>query len=141
MSPSESALNMNHILLVDDDNVHHAVTSMLIKRLPFEVESSKAMDGREAIDQIKADLDNPPDLVLLDLNMPVMNGWEFLDEIADLKPVMPHQPTICILSSTIAHDDIKRSTNYSNVHSFISKPILKSDMINLLTSLGFQQKE
>jgi len=132
---------MNHILLVDDDNVHHVVTSMLIKRLPFEVESSKAMDGREAIDQIKANLDNPPDLVLLDLNMPVMNGWEFLEEIDNLKHLMPRQPIICILSSTIAPDDIERSMSYSNVHSFISKPLLRNDMINLLTSLGFQQKE
>jgi CheY-like chemotaxis protein len=62
---------MNHILLVDDDNVHHVVTSMLIKRLPFELESSKAMDGLEALNMIKDNLDTPPDLILLDLNMPV----------------------------------------------------------------------
>jgi CheY-like chemotaxis protein len=132
---------MNHILLVDDDNVHHVVTSMLIKRLPFHLESSKAMDGREAIDQIKADLNNPPSLVLLDLNMPVMNGWEFLEEMNELIPKMPRQPVICILSSTIAPDDIERSKSYPTVHSFISKPLLKKDMIELLTSLGFEQKE
>jgi CheY-like chemotaxis protein len=132
---------MNHILLVDDDNVYHVVTSMLIKRLPFDVESSKAMDGREAIDLIKADLNNPPDLILLDLNMPVMNGWEFLDEIDNFKSQMSRQPVICILSSTIAPDDIERSMSYASVHSFISKPLLKNDMIELLTSLGFQKKE
>jgi CheY-like chemotaxis protein len=132
---------MNHILLVDDDNVHHVVTSMLIKRLPFDLESTKAMDGREAIDQIKAHLDNPPDLVLLDLNMPVMNGWEFLEEFNELLPKMPHQPVVCILSSTIAPDDIERSNNYQTVHSFLSKPLLKNDMIELLTTLGFEKKE
>jgi CheY-like chemotaxis protein len=132
---------MNHILLVDDDNVHHVVTSMLIKRLPFQLESSKAMDGKEAIDMVNEDLDNPPDLILLDLNMPVMNGWEFLDAIAALEPKMPRKPVICILSSTIAPDDIERAKNYANVHSFISKPLLKSDMINLLSSLGFQKTE
>ncbi len=132
---------MNHILLVDDDNVHHVVTSMLIKRLPFQLKSSKAMDGLEALNMIKDNLDAPPDLILLDLNMPVMNGWEFLEKIAELESEMPHQPVICILSSTIAPDDIERANGYSNVHSFISKPLLKNDMINLLTSLGFQKTE
>jgi len=131
---------MNHILLVDDDNVHHVVTSMLIKRLPFHLESSKAMDGREAIDLIKADLDHPPSLILLDLNMPVMNGWEFLEEMNELIPRMQHPPVICILSSTIAPDDIDRSKDYPMVHSFISKPLMKKDIIELLTSLGFEQK-
>lgn len=132
---------MNHILLVDDDNVHHVVTSMLLKKLPFDLASSKAMDGREAIDLIKGNLDSPPDLILLDLNMPVMNGWEFLDEIATLEPQMSRKPIICILSSTIAPDDIQRARSYANVHSFISKPLLKNDMINLLTSLGFPSKD
>ncbi len=132
---------MNHILLVDDDNVHHVVTSMLIKKLPFRLESSKAMDGLEALNMIKANLDTPPDLILLDLNMPVMNGWEFLEKIAELESQMPRSPVICILSSTIAPDDIERANSYSNVHSFISKPLLKNDMINLLTSLGFEKTE
>jgi len=132
---------MNHILLVDDDNVHHVVTSMLLRKLPFNLVSSKAMDGREAIDMIKATLDTPPDLILLDLNMPVMNGWEFLDEIATLQSQLPKMPVICILSSTIAPDDIQRASSYASVHSFISKPLLKNDMINLMTSLGFQTKE
>ena len=132
---------MNHILIVDDDKVHHVVMSMLVKRLPFKLESSKALDGREAIDQIRANLQNPPDLVLLDLNMPVMNGWEFLEEFNKLLPKMPHQPIVCILSSTIAPDDIERSKGYPTVHSFISKPLLKSDMIELLTNLGFEKKE
>lgn len=132
---------MNHILLVDDDNVHHVVTSMLLRKLPFDLVSSKAMDGREAIEMVKSQLDNPPDLILLDLNMPVMNGWEFLDEISTIETQMSRKPIICILSSTIAPDDIQRANSYANVHSFISKPLLKNDMINLLTSLGFQSKE
>jgi CheY-like chemotaxis protein len=128
---------MKRIMLVDDDNVHHVVTGMLLKRLPYDIETSRAMNGLEAINMLKADLNEPPDLILLDLNMPVMNGWDFLEIFKDLMSSFSKVPVICILSSTIAPDDIERSKMYDTVECFLSKPLLKADMQNLLTTLNF----
>jgi len=128
---------MKRIMLVDDDNVHHVVTGMLLKRLPYDIETSRAMNGLEAINLLKAEPDKLPDLILLDLNMPVMNGWDFLEIFNDLMSGFSKIPVICILSSTIAPDDIERSKSYATVQSFLSKPLLKADMQELLTTLGF----
>lgn len=128
---------MKRIMLVDDDNVHHVVTGMLLKRLPYDIETSRAMNGLEAINMLKAEPDKLPDLILLDLNMPVMNGWDFLEIFKDLMSSFSKVPVICILSSTIAPDDIERSNSYDIVECFLSKPLLKVDMQNLLTTLNF----
>src|SRR5690606_23881750 len=110
---------------------------MLLKRLPYDIETIRAMNGLEAINMLKTEPDKLPDLILLDLNMPVMNGWDFLEIFNDLMSTFPKVPVICILSSTIAPDDIEKSKSYDTVECFLSKPLLKADMQNLLTTLDF----
>jgi len=123
---------MKIIMIVDDDNIHHVVTGMLMKRLPYDIETTRAMNGLEALNMLKAEPEKLPDLILLDLNMPVMNGWDFLEIFKDLVNTFSKIPIICILSSTIAPDDIERSKSYETVECFLSKPLLKADMQNLL---------
>jgi CheY-like chemotaxis protein len=78
---------LKKVLLVDDDSVTLSLCDMVIKRFTFAEEVDKAQNGQEAIDYFNDIVDDSnnsntdvPAVIFLDLNMPVMNGWDFLDE-------------------------------------------------------------
>jgi two-component system response regulator len=106
------------ILIVDDDDDDQ----FLIKNA-FEAESERfqfqvAMDGNEALEQIKS-LDTLPDLILLDLNMPVMSGFEFLNHIKSSQRYR-HIPVI-VLSTSSDNEDVNRSYKFG-ANTFVVKP-------------------
>lgn len=128
------------ILCVDDDPITLMLCKMVISKSSFATEVITAQNGEEAInyfDELKlnnlgAEIGRYPQLILLDLNMPVMGGWEFLD--AFCKPgyadVFKHTKVI-VLSSTIDPRDINKSKTYSMVIDFMSKPITKEMLEDL----------
>lgn len=120
------------VLLVEDDPITILVCDRIIKMNTFSESVKSCENGKFAIDYLK-ELTNkpdgmPPEIIFLDINMPVMNGWDFLDEFEVLKPVLPHTPRIFILSSTVDPEDYKRAKSYPSVESFISKPLSKQSL-------------
>lgn len=128
------------ILCVDDDPITLMLCKMVISRSSFAQEVITAQNGEEAInyfDELKlntlgADIGRYPQLILLDLNMPVMGGWEFLDEFSkpDYRSVFSNTKVI-VLSSTIDPRDINKSKTYPMVIDFMSKPITKEMLEDL----------
>ena len=76
-----------------------------------------------------------PDIILLDLSMPVMDGWQFLEAYINIKPRIGKQIIVYIVSSTIAPDDLLRAKSISEVNDFIIKPITKDQMVEMLTAI------
>lgn len=124
---------LDKILCVDDDSITLMLCKMVIAKNSFSNEIVTATNGEEALNYFKTlkkiSLDDTsiktPQLIFLDLNMPVMGGWEFLDcfsteEFADFNSIK----TI-ILSSTIDPEDLEKSKKYPMVIDFLSKPISK----------------
>lgn len=120
-------MNNKHILLIDDDPLNNLINRKLIKRILPEVEVTEDLDARAALERIKNEPN--PDLILLDLNMPGMNGWEFLDHFDKTGKEI----TIFILTSSIDPDDYRKSKNYKSVKKYIEKP-LNSNKISTLFS-------
>jgi CheY-like chemotaxis protein len=117
---------MTKIFLIDDDPVFVFLLSKIISSTGEDTQSSHFNDGQQAIDHLQTISDNPdllPDVIFLDLSMPVMDGWEFLDEYTLLATHLKKKIDLYIVSSSISPDDFQRSKSYSDVHDFLIKPV------------------
>ncbi len=129
------------ILCVDDDPITLMLCKKVIAKTSFSNEIITAPNGEKALHYFKdlkqltpSEISNKlPQLIFLDLNMPVMGGWEFLeyfnsDEYADF-----HSVKVVVLSSTIDPEDLEKAKKYPMVVDFLSKPITIS-MLDYLTA-------
>ena len=119
------------IFLVDDDFIFRETAEVLIKVSDLAEDIHKCVNGLEAYEALEAMAKEPgelPEIILLDINMPVMNGWELLEEIRrDLHSVM-EQVQIYILTSSIAPEDLNLSKEYGFISGYITKPLTKADI-------------
>jgi len=139
MSLSDIYMNFNSrpvsVLLVDDDEINNFISIKLIKKALLNTEIMACLNGKFAIDQLyevqKRDPDKLPDYILLDINMPIMNGWEFLDEYKRLNIDAQGRTKIYIISSSVFSNDINKAKSYPLIKDFISKPLNIDKIIEL----------
>lgn len=114
-------------MLVDDDEINNFISIKLIKKALLSTEIVACLNGKFAIEQLlemqKKGAEKLPDYILLDINMPIMNGWEFLDEYIRLNIDPVGKTKIFIISSSVFSNDINKARSYPLVKSFISKPL------------------
>ena len=115
------------VLLVEDDPITIMVCDRMIRMTSFAEKVKSCENGKAAIDYLSslADNDAVPDIIFLDINMPVMNGWDFLKEFDKLRRKFKTLPRIYLLSSTVDPEDYNKARNFSLVKDFISKPLSK----------------
>lgn len=119
--------------IIDDDPIFIYSVKKLMKLANFCESFMIFNNGQEAINNLKPILEsgvNMPNVILLDLNMPIMDGWEFLDEFTKIKA--DKQVVIYVVSSSIDPQDKNRLKNYEAVSKFIIKPI----NVDLLTKIS-----
>lgn len=131
---------LDDVLLVDDDELSVMLTSLILKNSKQVRNIQVSQDGLEALDFIKSSLEEegtaPYQLILLDLNMPVMDGWEFLRQYAMLKESNKQLPPVAILTSSIQNEDIQRSKQYPEVLCFVSKPFSYQSFAHIMGTLS-----
>ena len=130
------------ILCVDDDPITLMLCKMVITKATFSKKVATAKNGADALmyfDKLKEPntSNTQPQLILLDLNMPVMGGWKFLEHFCNEAYSAFHSTKIIILSSTIDPEDFKKSKDFPMVIDFLSKPITKELLENLKEKLQF----
>jgi CheY-like chemotaxis protein len=115
------------ILLIDDDEINNFISIKLIKKAAPNANITACLNGRFAIEDLseiqRKGIDKLPDFILLDINMPIMNGWEFLDEYKRLNIDPSGKSKIYIISSSVFSNDISRAYSYPMVRNFVSKPL------------------
>jgi CheY-like chemotaxis protein len=123
------------IWVVDDDVIFQVIIRKIIERSEMFSVISIFPNGKEAFLALKdASKHNEmmPNIILLDINMPIMDGWEFMEEISSMEDQNIKQINICISTSSIAEEDKNRAKNYPSILNYLSKPISVNDLLNVL---------
>lgn len=126
---------MNHpkLAIIDDDDIYRFTVERILQRSGVAQSIRTFDNGAAALSYFEeADPDTLPDVILLDLNMPIMDGWSFLEKFRDLEPPVRKQITIFIVSSSINPSDHERARTISEVEGFLVKPILPEELQRML---------
>lgn len=110
------------IWLIDDDNVTNMLNRFFLEEHYPSLEIRSFIYASEALEELKQGRDNP-NFILLDINMPGMNGWEFLDALQQSEISSSKLPIIYMLSSSLDPEDEAKARNSALVQGFISKPL------------------
>ena len=130
-------MKFKRILLVDDDQITNFLNENLLRESNITEDIQIANDGQEALDYVKKYcLENNIsdqlccDLILLDLNMPVMDGFEFLEKFNELK--LKENISIILLTTSSNERDLERAKNF-NITGYINKPLTETKILNAIT--------
>lgn len=126
---------MSKVFIIDDDPIHHRIVQIIIVKHKIFENYQSFTDARIAVEFLTENAKTSaelPDIILLDLNMPHMDGWEFLEEFKIIKPQLQKEIKIYIVSSSVDEQDILRSKTYPFVSEFISKPLSPESLKNTL---------
>lgn len=126
-----SMKKLRRILLVDDDEVTCYLNKVLLEGMEIAEQIECVHDGIEGLKYIQqhcsqtaVEQEASPDLIFLDINMPVMDGLEFLEALGELDNVDRSRLYIVMLTTSVNIKDIQRAASFgSNLHSYITKPL------------------
>lgn len=109
------------IILVDDDPINNLINKRLISKLGIAPKIEEYLEAEKAIEKIRELNSEHQTLIFLDINMPVMNGWDFLNQY--LIEFKDRKDKIVVLSSSIDFQDRQRAKEFICVEGFIEKPL------------------
>jgi len=112
---------MLKLLIIDDDDIVRLVQGKLLQNCNVTDEPLKFKRASEAVEFLNSASIEHHYLLMLDINMPMMNGWEFLDEIENMK--VKENIYVLMVSSSIDYNDKEKAKNYDRIINFIEKPI------------------
>jgi CheY-like chemotaxis protein len=126
----------NKVLLVDDDDISNYLTEVLIQKLNFSGDIEVYKNGEEALNYIRNCMFNHdtvkcPELVILDINMPVMDGFEFLEEFEKLQKNNNIDIPVVMLTTSNYNNDIQKAKKYK-VAGFVNKPLTEEKFLEIL---------
>ena len=120
-------MKFNDVFVVDDDKIFHFIIKKLLLNNNINVEPEFFENGLQAIEEIKSKLEKKeviPDLILLDINMPILDGWQFLEEFKVLKSRIEKEICIYIISSSDNTVDRNRANDFKDeIKDYYLKPI------------------
>jgi len=114
------------IMLIDDDPLCVMISTKIIELNPA-LKVTAFSSAKEALEQLKqwyvSGSDLFPDFIFLDINMPVMDGWQFLEETQKLPEDLRQKCNVIMLSSSVNPIDVRKSKGFESVSDFVSKPL------------------
>ena len=124
---------IKRILLVEDSKSDQLISKFTINKYNESTEVTITFDGKEALEYLGS-ANTPPDLILLDINMPGMDGLQFLDHYSD--KFKQKATVVVMLTSSNCLDEKDRCVAYDCVKDFITKPLEVEDLLRLEKTLS-----
>ncbi|MEO5983989.1 MAG: response regulator [Ferruginibacter sp.] len=113
---------LNTVMLIDDDEPTNFLSKMLIEEAHCADHIQIAESGKLALDYLSRS-NKSPDLIFLDINMPAMNGWEFLDKYRELEKAKQGKIVIIMLTTSLNPDDKVKAGQMPEIAGFENKPL------------------
>jgi CheY-like chemotaxis protein len=123
---------LNLILLIDDNDADNYFHQIILKKMDIAKHIEVALNGEEALNFLKVKDQPAPELILLDINMPKMNGWEFLEAYKNLDIKEKTKITIVMLTTSENPEDRKKAEQIPEITGFTTKPLAESAIEDVL---------
>lgn len=125
-----------HVLLIDDDPIFHIIFTRMIKKVQPGITVNSFSNGNNGLEYLNQNYSSDNQyVILLDINMPIINGWQFLDIIRKKGIALNNNICIYILTSSTDLDDEEQSKTYNFVKDIISKPLTVQSLSYVLKPL------
>jgi len=124
------------LLVIDDDDINIFIIKKIVEKTGYDVDMVAKANGQLALDYLTGLLSSAqelPHLILIDINMPVLNGWEFLEAYETL--AVHQKVDMYMLSSSVYENDIEKAKTYRTVNGFISKPLSIERLTELIKQI------
>jgi CheY-like chemotaxis protein len=126
--------SIDTICVIDDNDVYQFVMKNSINKLNPNIKILAYLNGEEGIESLKEMIETKqplPDVILLDINMPIMDGWEFMNEFIKIKSQLPRVMPIYLTTSSLDASDIDKAKRYEDITGFLSKPIDRHTLLKI----------
>jgi CheY-like chemotaxis protein len=130
--------------IIEDDRINNLIIEKMLSLHNIANPSLSFPNGKEALDYltlVKAFPEQLPDIIFLDINMPIMDGWQFLNHFEKIKSQFAKPISIYVLSASIDTPDIEKAKSYSIVSDYLIKPVTKEDLARVLEEVQNLQEK
>lgn len=126
---------MNTTAVIDDNLVFRKMTKILLKQTGIQEENILLFsNGKEMYDFMRQHSNNTsvlPQIIFLDLNMPIMDGWDFLNALKDFKKKHHYSPKIYVVTSSVDQKDYHNVIKITTIEDYIIKPLNNQTLMNI----------
>jgi CheY-like chemotaxis protein len=129
---------LNSILLIDDDEITNFINKIIIQKVGCAEKIISVQSGKAALDYLNSIKENEfPDLILLDINMPAMDGWEFIEKYKRIKTPQIKQAVVNILTTSSDPKEEEKAKSIPEIGGFKNKP-LTQEMVQEIVEKHFK---